>query len=252
MTQHLPKRALKALIPERFHDSLRLAGYRFAHYGTERYCLCCNSRVRRFAPYGEAPRPEALCPVCGALERHRLVSLFLRRNMTRLMNPGPLLHVAPEPGIERQLRSLPGADYISTDLERPEVTTRADITALPFAGESLGGLYCSHVLEHVADDRQAMQEFHRVLRPGGWAILQVPIGREKTFEDPSIEDPTLRRKLFGQCDHVRVYGRDFPDRLRGAGFGVTVMRPARAMPDGAAERLGVNTDEEVYLCARAA
>ncbi len=183
------------------------------------YCPCCRSESGKFLPYGLRPRPNARCPRCGSLERHRLLWLFLTGREEMLSASTRLLHIAPEPILSTLLRSSLGSRYVSADLGHTG-DVRLDVTALPFRHDTFDAVICNHVLEHVPDDRSAMREFRRILRTPGWAILESPVnGRlEKTYEDPAIVDPAERERAFGQFDHVRVYGRDFQDRLREAGF----------------------------------
>jgi SAM-dependent methyltransferase len=136
--------------------------------------------------------------------------------------PKTMLHVAPESCLVQQLRDRLGATYITADLLDSRVMVQMDITAIPYPDASFDVIYCSHVLEHIPDDRKAMREFRRVLKPDGWAVLTVPITADTTIEDPVIVDPAERLRLFGQADHVRRYGPDYVDRLRDAGFAVTV------------------------------
>jgi SAM-dependent methyltransferase len=187
-------------------------------------CPCCAGRFRRLRTYGS--RRNALCPGCRSLERHRALCVYLKQSAT-LFNDGlRILHLAPEPILERRLKALPRVSYLGADLNPGEGQVRADVTDLPFADASFDMILCSHVLEHVREDRRAMSELYRVLAPGGRAILQHPIDhtRAVTFEDPSVATPRARRRAYGQRDHVRIYGRDFRQRLEDAGFRVTVVR----------------------------
>jgi SAM-dependent methyltransferase len=185
-------------------------------------CPLCGWRCARFSPYGDPPRPHARCPRCGSLERHRYLHFFLTSE-SRLWRARPLrlLHFAPEPCFEH-LRRMPGVDYLSADLVSPTADLHLDITQMPLDDASFDAVLCSHVLEHVDDDVKALKEIFRILRPGGWALVLVPLqeSRETTLEDPSVTDPAERRRLFGQHDHVRLYGRDFPRRPETAGFTV--------------------------------
>jgi ubiquinone/menaquinone biosynthesis C-methylase UbiE len=116
---------------------------------------------------------------------------------------------------------------------------KVDITAIQMADHTFDAIYCSHVLEHVPDDRRAMREFCRVLKPGGWAILLVPITAQKTFEDPTVVDPAERLRLFGQEDHVRRYGPDYIDRLTAAGFEALEINVSDLFSNEEARRMGI-------------
>ena len=244
------RRAIQSIVPERFRWPLKKWASRATHFGTGRFCPCCNSHVRRFCPYGVTPRPEARCPVCGALERHRLATLFLGERDDLLDNTGRVLHVAPEPPVARLLRRCAATAYVSVDLIADDTMVQADLTRMPFGSRSFDGIYCSHVLEHVPRDQDAMVELHRILRPGGWAVFQIPVTRDVTFEDPTIQSPKLRRRLFGQSDHVRHYGRDVADRLARARFSVTAERPQRQLDAEAMTRFGLNETEDIFLCKK--
>ena len=159
------------------------------------------------------------------------------------------LHVAPEPALGSRLRRAVGAGYLSADLYDPSAMIRVDITAMDFPENSFDAIYCSHVLEHVTEDRRAMQEFRRVLSPTGWAILNVPITAEETIEDPSVTDPKERLRLWGQEDHVRRYGPDYIDRLGEAGFIVDMITVEDLVTPEEAERMGLTAGSgEIYFC----
>ena len=201
---------------------LRAAARRIKYFGIRRKCSVCNGNLRRFLEFGVDPRPEALCPLCGSLERHRLVIIFFRQK-TDLFDgkTKKFLHVAPERAFVPLFRKAAAEGYLTADLAANGVMERMDITDIRHPDCSFDVIYCSHVLEHVLDDRKAMREFHRVLKPEGWAVLNVPINADRTCEDPSVTDPYERETLFEQHDHVRRYGPDYTDRLAGAGFLVT-------------------------------
>lgn len=224
---------------------------RVTRYGTARECPCCHAMLRVFAPYGLVRREEALCPVCRSLERHRLIWLYLTRN-TDLFDgrPKKLLHVAPEVQLSRLFQAHPEIDYLSADLCSPKAMVKMDITDIQYPADTFDVVYCSHVLEHVPDDRKAMREFYRVLKPGGWAILLVPITVKKTFEDPSVTSPEERERIFGQHDHVRRYGPDYVDRLREAGFDVKADDFASHLDENEARRYGIRRGDLVYLCRK--
>lgn len=198
-------------------------------------------------------RARARCPNCGARDRQRRLWLYLENRTNLLSDELRVLHFAPEPVLEKLLRPRPNLDYVSTDLDRARALVKADITDLPFADDSFDVILCSHVLEHVLDDRKAMRELHRVLRPSGWAIVVVPISsrRPATFEDPAIVTPPARERAFGQADHVRVYGRDFKARLEEAGFAVSVEDYARELGDAGARRYGLRPRKpNLHLCVK--
>ena len=180
-----------------------------------------GSSYRKFLPYGyQNLRQNALCPGTLSLERHRLLWLYLDRKTNFLTDAIRVLHVAPEQVFYRKFKSFSHWDYTTTDLHSPLADVKADICALPFEGNTYDFILCNHVLEHIPDDLKAMEELYRVLKPGGTAILQVPLeeDRENTFEDDSITDQQKRTRIFGQYDHVRIYGQDYYKRLQEVGF----------------------------------
>lgn len=203
-------------------------------------CSICAHRIRHFRPFGDPPRQNAKCPNCGALERHRFAWLVLREK-TNLFDgiPKKILHIAPEACFESRLRKLVGDGYVTADLEKPNVTLQMDITDIRLPDESFDAIICSHVLEHVLDDRRAMSELFRVLRRGGWALLDVPITVDITFEDDEIVEPAERKKAFGQADHVRRYGPDFTRRLDAAGFRTIVTTVSEQVPSEIARKFGI-------------
>jgi SAM-dependent methyltransferase len=163
------------------------------------------------------------------MERHRVAWVWLTRSGLLDGDIKSVAHFAPEPAIESQLRRrLPGARYVTADLMPGRAQEQVDVTRIPWPDGSVDLLICSHVLEHVPDDRAALRELRRVLAAGGIALLDVPVIGEVTREDPTVNDPAERLRLFGQDDHVRVYGRDYYHRLREAGF-VDTHNDARAV-----------------------
>ena len=180
---------------------------------------------RKFLPYGYGKQREnALSPSTLSLERHRLMWLFLRDNTTFFTATKKLkvLHIAPEQCFLDIFRKQQNLNYITSDLESPIADVKADICDLPFKENEFDIIFCNHVLEHISNDTKAMQELYRVLKPGGFGIFQIPqdLSKAITFEDNTITDRKERAKLFGQYDHVRVYGRDYFDKLRSIGFKV--------------------------------
>ncbi len=238
---------------ERAKNELRAAYFaaRSVFYRGDHFrCPVCEGRFRAFLPFGEDQvRENARCPRCGSLERHRLLFLYLRRRTNFFTAPLRTLEFAPHPYIQRRLRRQTNLTYTSADLESPLAMLTMDITDIQLADGSIDCILCYHVLEHVPDDRRAMTELFRILSPDGWAILQVPVdlSREATFEDPAVVDPRERARLFGRPDHVRVYGRDYADRLRGAGFRVSVVDFVAEIGDEA-QRFALRDDEPIYFC----
>ncbi len=182
-----------------------------------------DKSFRTFLPYGyENPRENVLSPSTLSLERHRLLWLYLKNETKFFSKDLRLLHFAPEQAFHKRFKRLKNIDYTTTDLNSPLADVKADICNLPFEDNSYDVILCNHVLEHIPNDTKAMQELYRVLAPGGWGIFQVPqdLNREKTFEDDSITDKKERAQIFGQYDHVRIYGRDYFEKLREIGFKV--------------------------------
>lgn len=177
---------------------------------------------KKFLPYGyEKQRENALAPGTLSLERHRLLWLYLQK--TNFFNaPLKVLHFAPEQAFYNRFRKQKNIEYTTTDLFSPLADVKADICNLPFADNSYDVILCNHVLEHIPNDSKAMQELYRVMKPGGWGIFQIPqdLDRKTTFEDHSITNKKERARIFGQYDHVRIYGRDYFDKLRSIGFEV--------------------------------
>lgn len=178
--------------------------------------------------------------------------LFLTRHTDLLQGSKRMLHVAPEACFRRQLEQLPNVSYLSADYDSALAMERMDIMDIKHADESFDAVLCNHVLEHVADDRRAMREMVRVLQRGGWALLQVPLdsSREETFEDSTITDPRDRQRVFGQYDHVRIYGRDYPGRLAEAGFEVTTDDFVKSLPVAMIKQFGLDANETIYLCRK--
>ena len=176
---------------------------------------------RKFLPYGYGKQREnALSPGTLSLERHRQMWLYLQNETDFFTKNYKVLHIAPEQEFLRKFKKMKNLDYISADLFSPIVDVKADILDLPFENESFDNIFCNHVLEHIEDDRKAMSELFRVMKKGGWGIVQVPMKNSlaKTYEDFTIKDPKERQKHFGQYDHVRWYGMDYFDRLKSVGF----------------------------------
>ena len=215
------------------------------------YCPVCGTFQPQFKPFGIIPRPNALCSNCSSLERHRMVWLYLKYE-TNLFSPTQkkMLHIAPEVCLAKNISQHSQIDYLTADLNYSAMV-KMDITDIEYPDNSFDVIYCSHVLEHVPNDQQAIRELARVLKPEGWAILQVPIDNnlEKTFEDLTIIDPQEKQRLFGDPDHVRQYGLDYKNRLEEAGFQVKVVTYLDRFTKEQKNFYGINiTKDDIYFC----
>lgn len=193
----------------------------YAYKGNNVECPICGATYRKFLPYGyEDVRENALCPKCLSLERHRLIWLYLREKTSFFEMPIKVLHIAPEQCFEERFRKLANLEYITADLESPIADYKCDVQELPFAENEFDMVICNHVLEHVDDDTRAMSEILRVMKKSGQAIILVPVdfNRETTYENPAIKSSKERKEHFGQYDHQRVYGLDFPEKLKSIGY----------------------------------
>jgi SAM-dependent methyltransferase len=212
-------------MPGSLNRSLRRAyGHPLLYRGKRLECPVCGGRFRRMR-HGRGRR-DVQCPRCGSYERVRALWLFLREETDLTEGSHRVLHFAPEPSIAAAIEALPGVDYLSADITPGVAMEVIDITAIPHPEDSFDIVVCSHVLEHVPEDRRGMSEVFRMFRPGGCAYFMQPVDfeRAETYEDPAIVDPAERERAFGQFNHVRVYGRDIAERLRGAGFQVSERR----------------------------
>jgi len=229
----------KAFIPTCILKTMRRIKIVIVYKGNRYQCPFCGSFLRKFIPSGESHsilrekkvigggyRKNVSCPVCYSTDRSRLLYLFLRYLTTICTERMSVLHIAPEPQLQRFLESIPKISYLSADINEKKAMVQMDIMHIQYPDEYFDAIICSHVLEHVDNDLKAMAELYRVLKTGGWAILQVPFSPvlQETFEDPSIVTPEEREKKFGQNNHVRLYGNDYVQRLHSVGFHVDVYK----------------------------
>lgn len=208
-------------------------------------CPVCGRRFGGWLTPADEPWRE-VCAGCYSEARHRAMWLWLPTT-DLLARPHRLLYFAPEPHIQEQLRALPNLDYVSVDISSPLADRTVDITELPFADRSFDVVICSHVLEHVPDDAKALGELHRVLAPGGWALLLVPYRADVDTDEDVGASPEERVRRFGQADHVRAYGRDFPDRIRSAGFRLHEERIVDRFDPSVARYFGLYDDEVFFV-----
>lgn len=206
---------------------------------------------KRFLPYGyEVQRPNVLSPSTLSLERHRLLWLYLKNETDFFRKPLKVLHMAPEQCFLSRFKKMKHLDYTTADLYSPIVDVKADILDLPFKDDEFDIVFCNHVLEHVESDIKALNELFRVMKSGGMGIFQVPqeMSRESTYEDPSITTPEEKAKHFGQYDHMRVYGRDYFDRLRSVGFKVKEVNYSKKLDPELVEKYRLAKDEILPVC----
>jgi len=216
-------------------------------------CTVCERSFSKFLSYGygDAHKKNRLCPYCLSLERHRLLWLFLKNKTNIFNDTKKVLHIAPEQPFIKRFKETQKLTYITADLESPIADVKTDIRDMNvFENDSFDVLICNHVLEHIDDEKKALSEILRILKPGAWAILQVPINYalNNTFEDNSITDRKEREKIFGQYDHVRMYGKDYPERLRKAGFKVTEDKYINSFTSEEIELYKFDPHEIIYVC----
>lgn len=239
--------------------------------GGRRLCALCGYRIWRFMPYqkgsrGIAPLMHALhvigsdvdhfeCPRCGAHDRERHLLMYLEKTgLLAAMHGKSVLHFAPETRLAPRIVGVAPARYVPCDLypNSPDVL-RVDMLQIQFDAQSFDLVIASHVLEHVADDLKALNEIHRVLKPGGYAILQTPYSARlhHTWQDLGIDTDEARLQAYGQADHVRLFGRDIFDRIVSAGFECRVLQHSDLLKDVDPIRAGVNAAEPFFLFRKA-
>jgi glycosyltransferase involved in cell wall biosynthesis/SAM-dependent methyltransferase len=246
---HRLQRAYRPVVKRLYRKPLR-PPLSLLYRGNDVVCPLCGGTFARFAPTIKPTgpnRPDSQCPRCGVREKHRHLWLYLQRKTNLFSEPLRLLHFAPEHALESRLRTLPNIDYVTADLYRPDVTARIDITDIPYDEGTFDAVICSHVLEHVADDRKALSELHRVLAGGGWAVVAVPVDprRAETVEDPRPARPGTPPA------RQRLYGRDFAARCTEAGFDVDVVNLAPDLGDELSRRYGLRPGkDDLYVCRK--
>lgn len=250
-------------------ESVARSTWRHARlFGLRYVCPMCGAHLNTFLPggykhkvlvdmsvIGGGHRSNLYCPRCRSTDRERLAYLYLKRRPYLLSKGTKLLHIAPEKNLRKWLQSMPGLEYVTADLDvKDPVDLHFDVTSVPLSDATFHAVICNHVLEHVPDDAKAMSELRRILKPGGWAILQTPISSSltRTYEDFSITDPAKREQAFGQKDHVRIYAMDYVHRLERAGFNVELFhwRGEKGHFGGATNKFGLNEKERIIIASR--
>jgi SAM-dependent methyltransferase len=260
---------MKAVAKHALGKETRIALRRLRYAGGKYRCNVCGNGVRTMftigLPFpvlreldvvGAETQANDMCPICFSNCRVRLLYEYIRSE-TGVFDPSrrpKVFHVAPEYGIMSRMRSCATIDYLGVDLNPASTregapVERCDITGIGYPADRFDLIICSHVLEHIPNDRLAMRELCRILKPGGDAVMQVPISAalSATIEDPSVTDPQERERRFGQYDHVRIYGADYPDRLREAGFTVDVFDPTSRWGAARVAELRLNPRERVFV-----
>ena len=240
----IPRKILIALSP------LMSRVLSLALIGNKVKCYVCERSFRRFLPYGyEISRDNVLCPSCLSLERHRLIWYYINHHTDFFDRPYKLLHMAPEQCFYNRFRQMKNIDYVTADIESPLAAVKLDIQDMPFEDNVFDAVLCNHVFEHIPDDKKAMREVLRVMKPGAWAILQVPQkkGAATTYEDDTITDRSERAKHFGQYDHLRLYGKDYGDVLQNQGFEVEELSIPQEIGAELTEKYRFTPNEVLYI-----
>lgn len=238
----------------------------FSAYGDQYKCPFCEGNFSRFLPIGIKSevleqykvvgggyRLNAVCPRCNSVDRERLIQMYLDQEKSYIYkDPIKVLHIAPEQNLKNRFKSYSNIEYISADLNPLAADIQMDITDIKQPDGSYDVIICNHVIEHIPNDIQAMKELYRVLKPKGFAILQVPISYqlENTIEDESMQTESDRLVAFGQKDHVRIYGRDYSSRLRTAGFNVEEFPFVLNSKKTDISKYSLLEDEKVFVCSK--
>lgn len=218
-------------------------------------CPVCERSFKKFLSYGSAvaQRDNVLCPYDLTLERHRLMWLYLKEHSNFLTaDKLDVLHIAPEQCFHKRFKEQKNLNYLTGDLVSPLADLHFDLHSIPLEENSFDIIFCNHVLEHVDDALKCMKELYRVMRPGGWGIFQVPqdFSRETTYEDASITSPEEREKYFWQKDHVRLFGKDYPEWLKKAGFEVEEFRQESNYSKELIQRYRLQPEEILYIARK--
>ncbi len=224
------------------------------YLGNNVNCPCCKGNFNKFLLWDPSdPKDENLiCPRCNSHSRHRTILLYLQRETKIFSSQGKMLHFAPEPFFIPIFKSQHNIDYVTGDLNPVFADNKIDITNISFSNNFFDFILCLHVLEHIVDDEKAMRELFRVLKPGSFALIQVPIDLAKsvTFEDTSITTEADRLNFFGQVDHVRICGTDYYKRLEQVGFSVETCNYSDVFSNDDKRKFGLTSREDFYICRK--
>lgn len=236
-------------------NKIRLLYLRLKYAGNTVVCACCKSSFREFAPFGDNRRKNAWCPKCESLERHRLLWMYFENKTNLYKAPLKVLHIAPETVFFRLFKKQKNIDYHPGDIYPnlcPKGTAYFDLLNHNLPDNSFDVIICNHVFQYIEDDKKAMEQVYKLMKKGGWGVMQVPIdtSRKVTYEDYTITDPKERVKAFGLKEHVRYYSYDYADRLITAGFSVLVDDYTAAFTDEEIHKYGFWKGDAVYYCTK--
>ncbi|KFN01172.1 glycosyltransferase [Bacillus clarus] len=234
------------------------------HIFSDYFCSCpyCNRTFDNFSPWPahyDFPKYKfemwnkdtGICPICNSMDRERLYRTYIETETNLLSENHKILHIAPEARLREWLNQFTNLSYVCGDLiPKDQLMEEVDVTNIVYENEAFDVIICSHVLEHVPEDEKAMKELYRVLKPGGWGIIQVPIVMHinSIIEGPSIVTPQMRKLVFGQEDHVRIYNQaGFIQRLKNAGFYVELYNIAEKYGIEQARKLGLSETDMLYI-----
>ena len=240
----------RAILPAEVRLQIKTLGLKIRHFGFSRYCPVCRSHLRRFEPfeYRGKTRDVALCPVCGSIERQRLIWLYMNRKTDLFEGRKKLLHVAPEKCFSRHFMRSRHIEYLSADLFNRWVMEKMDLTDIHHPDNTFDAILVSHVLQEIPDDRKAIRELFRVCKPGGWAILHQYIDGDRTIE---LDMPhRMKHPEQGLEPALRYYGRDFKDRVESAGFKLRIEAYGDEFDAASRLRLGFGRERDIYFCQK--
>ena len=247
------KTALKSILPESLLFGLEpvmRSIYSVPFKGEGYHCPICNTNLKKWIPINNAS--DNLCPACGSIARTRLMtSLLFDAPFYLEKQAWSVLHFSPSRPLKRLLRKYPKLDYVSTDYESQYEDRNYDITSIPEPDNRFDLIICFHVLEHIPDDRKAMEELYRIVKPGGTVLLQTPFQEGETYEDSNITSEVDREKHFGQKDHVRIYGlNDFVARLQNVGFKIDKQNAIDLIGEEKVNRLAIKGENVVVFASK--
>jgi SAM-dependent methyltransferase len=247
------KKLARKILPQDFIRIIKrilLKYYSLTLKGNNIYCPVCDKSFKKFINMGIDTVNELHCPNCNSIGRDRLLWLYFQSKTDMFTRECSLFEIAPVECFSDKFIPMQNLNYVSGDLYSTLAMVKLDIKSLPFDDESFDYLICSHVLEHIDDDKKAISELYRILKKSGIAFILNPVdySKEVTYEDDNIKDPKERFIHFGQEDHVRIYGKDFPKRLSNCGFEVEESEYASSLSKQDSVKYGINSNEIIYVC----